>query len=327
MTARSFPAPSTISEQAQQWLAFDGGDRQYPATDDTDAWLAMAQQANRFTAERFPVADMPVTVQDVDVDGVTAYVARPNVLAEYAGEPVYLWMHGGALLVGGGDACRATTSRTATSTNMLTWGVDYRTPPLHPYPAALDDAVTTYRRVLDLYGPSQVFVGGDSAGGNIAAALILRAKDEGLPMPAALVLNSPQVDLTEAGDTFHTLAGVDNVLSSLREVNVLYAAGTDLTDPCLSPLFGDLTGFPPTFLQSGTRDLFLSNTVRMHRKLRMAEVNAELHVFEAMPHGGFGGGTPEDHEHAAEQRRFLAKHGAAEPDDTRGGTDQWPENP
>ena len=194
---------------------------------------------------------------------------------------------------------------------VLTWGVDYRLPPLHPYPAALEDAIAVYRRVVRDRGPSRVFVGGDSAGGNIAAALLLRAKDAGLPMPAALVLNSPQVDLIEAGDTFQTLAGVDNVLRSLRATNALYAAGADLREPFLSPVLGDLSGFPPTFLRSGTRDLFLSNTVRMHRNLRRAGVEAELHVFEAMPHGGFGGDSPEDREAAAEQRHFLSKHGAA----------------
>ncbi|MGH7823320.1 MAG: alpha/beta hydrolase fold domain-containing protein, partial [Candidatus Binatia bacterium] len=87
----------------------------------------------------------------------------------------------------------------------------------------------------------------------------------------------------------------------------LYANGHDLSHPYLSPLFGDVSGFPPTFLQSGTRDLFLSNTARMHRKLRSAGVDAELHVFEAMPHGGFGG-APEDVEIIVEVQRFLERH-------------------
>ncbi len=309
MSERTFPAPSTVSEQARAWLAVDVGELSYPAAEDTDAWLAMAEQANRSTARRFPIAELPVAVEDLDVDGATVYAARPHGVEE-ADEPVFLWMHPGGLLVGGGDACRATTARTALSTGMLTWGLDYRLPPLHPYPAALDDAIAGYRRLVRDRGPARVFVGGDSAGGNIAAALLLRAKDAGLPMPAALVLNTPQVDLTEAGDTFRTLAGVDNVLRSLREPTALYAAGADLREPYLSPLLGDLSGFPPTFLRSGTRDLFLSNTVRMHRSLRDAGVEAELHVFEAMPHGGFGGDTPEDRKATAEQRRFLDKHGA-----------------
>jgi acetyl esterase/lipase len=122
------------------------------------------------------------------------------------------------------------------------------------------------------------------------------------------VLLSPEVDLTESGDTFATNVGVDYVLvDGLAESIALYAGEHDLTDPLLSPLYGDLSGFPPTFLQSGTRDLFLSNTVRMHRALRAHDVDAELHVWEAMPHGGFFG-APEDDEIAAELRRFVARY-------------------
>jgi acetyl esterase/lipase len=132
-----------------------------------------------------------------------------------------------------------------------------------------------------------------------------RAKDEGLPMPAGLVLLTPEVDLTESGDSFTTNLGLDNILGSrLMPANLLYAAGHDLSHPYLSPLFADVSGFPPTFIQAGTRDLFLSNAVRMHRTLRAAGVDAELHVFEAMPHGGFGG-APEDIEMRQEIRRFL----------------------
>ncbi|WP_406638748.1 alpha/beta hydrolase [Amycolatopsis sp. WGS_07] len=307
MSERAFPAPSTVSEQARAWLAFDVGELTYPDADDTDGWLALAAQANQSTARRFPIAELPVAVEDFEADGAIGYAARPHGAD---GEAIFLWMHPGGLLVGGGEACRATTAKTALSTGMLVWGVDYRLPPLHPYPAALNDALSVYRRALREREPSQVFVGGDSAGGNIAAALLLRAKDMGLPMPAALVLNTPQIDLTESGDTFQTLNGVDNVLRSLAPTNALYAAGADPRDPYLSPIFGDVSGFPPTFLKSGTRDLFLSNTVRMHRKLRAAGVPTELHVFEAMPHGGFGGDSPEDLDAAAEQRRFLAQHGA-----------------
>ena len=127
-------------------------------------------------------------------------------------------------------------------------------------------------------------------------------------MPAALVLLSPEVDLTEGGDSFEALMGLDPVLKSrLSVANALYAAGRALDDPLLSPLFGDLRGFPPTLLQSGTRDLFLSNTVRMHRALRGADVAAELHVFEAMPHGGFFTG-PEDADKDREIARFVARH-------------------
>ncbi|MFV0624555.1 alpha/beta hydrolase [Sphingomonas sp. ac-8] len=217
----------------------------------------------------------------------------------------YLDFHGGALVVGGGEACRAQARMQADQHGAVCYGVDYRMPPEHPYPAALDDALAAYRYVLERHAPSNIIVGGRSAGGNLAAAMLLRGRDEGLPMPAGMILLSPQVDLTESGDSFEVNQMVDVVLpGSLMRNNRLYAGGADLSHPYLSPLFGDLTGFPPTFLQSGTRDLFLSNAVRMHRALRRAHVDAELHVFEGMPHGGFQGNTPEDQDIAAEVSRF-----------------------
>ncbi len=224
-------------------------------------------------------------------------------------QPIYLDIHGGSLLMGGGRACEVMARRVAAQVQMQTWSVDYRMPPDHPYPAALDDVLAIYRGLLDVRGPEQIVVGGGSAGGNLAAASMLRARDEGLPLPAALILLTPEVDLTESGDSFHTNLGIDNVLTqSLADSIALYAGDHDLREPYLSRLFGDLTSpFPPTFLQAGTRDLFLSNTVRMHRKLRAGGVDAQLHVFEAMPHGGFFG-APEDDELTDEIRRFLAAH-------------------
>ncbi|HVM63605.1 MAG TPA: alpha/beta hydrolase, partial [Acidimicrobiales bacterium] len=189
-----------------------------------------------------------------------------------------------------------------------TFAIDYRMAPDHPYPAALDDCVAVYRALLGRFPAERIVVDGGSAGGNLVAALLVRAHDEGLPMPAAAMLFTPELDLTESGDTFDVLHGVDVVLvQRLTDTIALYADGHDLTHPYLSPLFADVAGFPPTFLQAGTRDLFLSNTVRMHRKLRAAGVDAELHVWEAMPHGGFAG-APEDLEVRIEMRRFLDKH-------------------
>ena len=123
------------------------------------------------------------------------------------------------------------------------------------------------------------------------------------------MLLTPEADLTESGDSFATNLGIDPVLrSSLADSIALYAGDHDLTDPYLSPLFGDFSPpFPPTLIQSGTRDLFLSNAVRLHRTMRAAGVESELHVFEAMPHGGFWG-APEDADLAAEVRRFIAAH-------------------
>ena len=248
---------------------------------------------------------LPIIVDENVIDGVRTFAITAG-----GSEPssLYLDIHGGALITGGGEACKLMGIGRALTVNMPVWAIDYRMPPEHPYPAALDDCMAIYRAALEERDPKQIFLGGASAGGNLAPALLLRAKDEGLPMPAGLVLMTPEVDLTESGDSFVINNGIDNLLGPLLPVNQVYANGHELSHPYLSPLFGDVTGFPPTFLTSGTRDLFLSNTVRMHRKLRAAGVEADLHVWEAMPHGGFGGGTPEDLEMVTELQAFLMMH-------------------
>jgi epsilon-lactone hydrolase len=308
------PFPTSISPEARRYLSGSPayGDDSPPADlTDTEAWLQYVESRNSIVAEalgKAMPAELPVERSEFELGGVTNFVIRPTFVPDGADTPIFLDLHGGGLIMGGGELCKLMATSGALRRNMITWSVDYRMPPLHPYPAALDDCIATYRAALEHRAPEDIFVGGGSAGGNLAAALLLRAKDEGLPMPAALVLITPEVDLTESGDSFHTLLGLDPILSPLMQVNLLYANGNDLAHPYLSPLFGDVTGFPPTLLQTGTRDLFLSNTVRMHRKLRAAGVQAELHVFEAMPHGGFGGMTPEDQDLAREVGLFLERH-------------------
>ena len=308
---RFIPVPTSVSEQAQQFLSIDmfGGDAGGLDMDDVDGWRSMIRASNEVLVAAISprVEHLRSTIETTSVGGVPVFVVTPEGVADGADQPVYLDIHGGALIMGGGDACRVMAQGSAAQVQMRTWAVDYRMPPDHPYPAALDDCLAVYRGLLEANAPERIVVGGGSAGGNLAAAMTLRARDEGLPLPAALILLTPEADLTESGDTFQTNLGIDSVLtSSLAGSIALYAGDHDLTDPYLSPLFGDLKSpFPPTFLQAGTRDLFLSNTVRMHRKLRSGGVDAELHVFEAMPHGGFFG-APEDDELTDEVRRFLA---------------------
>ncbi|MBT2187354.1 alpha/beta hydrolase [Sphingobium sp. H33] len=223
---------------------------------------------------------------------------------------MYLFVHGGAFVVGADAFAKVGGLRPAANLGIHTVSVDYRMPPDHPFPAAPQDCLAVYKALLETVDPSRIVVGGSSAGGNIAAATVLMIRDQGLPLPAGAVLLTPEVDLTEAGDTFRTNADIDTVLKQgLPDANALYAGGHDLTDPYLSPLFADFTkGFPPTLVQSGTRDLFLSNSVRIHRKLRDAGIDAELHVWEAMPHGGFGpGDVPENNALQAEVGRFIRR--------------------
>ncbi|HEX9434184.1 MAG TPA: alpha/beta hydrolase, partial [Burkholderiales bacterium] len=145
-------------------------------------------------------------------------------------------------------------------------------------------------------------------------AMVLRAKREGLPLPAAIAPGTPMSDLTGAGDSFQTNAMVDNVLvaygANCDKRAALYAAGRDLRDPLLSPVYGDMKGFPPTILTTGTRDLLLSNTVRVHRKLRQAGVEASLQVFEGQSHAYYYRDVtaPESKEAFTEIAQFFDRH-------------------
>lgn len=311
---RTVPFPETISAGARAALERlvdeDGiplhSRYEMPRLDDFAGWMSLKAAANaQYAAAMAGLAgSLRSSVATLDVEGATVHAATPETAVSE--RHALIDLHGGALVLGGGEACRVGARRQADQHGILCYGVDYRMPPEHPYPAALDDCLAVYRLVLKRHAPGRVTICGRSAGGNLAAAMLLRARAEGLPMPASLVLLSPQVDLTEAGDSFQTNRMIDVVLPhGLETNNRLYAGGADLADPYLSPVYGDLHGLPATFLQSGTRDLFLSNTVRMHRALRKAGVKADLHVFEAMPHGGFMGGTPEDLDLEAEIRRFV----------------------
>jgi epsilon-lactone hydrolase len=312
---RVVPFPRSISAAARAALARmvapDGTvapPPPLPLANDRDAWAELRAQAEQIIMTfKEPNLQTSTSVETVDYNGIAVHVARPA--GTDGTSRVYLEIHGGGFVYGGGEPARRDAELITHRHGVTTCSVDYRMPPEHPYPAALDDCLAIYLAVLDHHVPQDVIVGGTSAGGNLAAALMLRARDEGLPAPAALVLLTPELDLTESGDSFEVNRLVDvNLSGSLADSIALYAGDHDLSHPYLSPLFGDFTrGFPPTFLQAGTRDLFLSNAVRMHRALRRANIPVELHIFEGMPHIGFQG-APEDAELAAEVDRFVAEH-------------------
>ena len=296
---RTIPIPAHLSPQAQARLAMrmPGSGAGYPALDDAEGWRRHIAASDAMIMQMFMGGrnNVPCAISDYGRGGATAYELVPEGVSAMD-RRVYLDIHGGALIMGAGEVCKAMALSTATMVGTRVIAVDYRMPPDNPYPASLDDCVAVYRALLEERDPAEIVVGGGSAGGNLCAAMLLRARDEGLPMPAAAVLISPEVDLTESGDTFHTNAGIDG-MGSLIQANLLYAGGEDLAHPYLSPLFGDFTkGFPPTLISAGTRDVFLSNAVRLHRALRAAGIEAELHILEAAAHGAIGGTTPEEAE-------------------------------
>jgi acetyl esterase/lipase len=306
--ARDIPIPRSISPTAQGLMAIKRPEfPPYPSLDDKVGWRAYAAGMN---AAMLPVmqawaAKVDAEVEEIDAGGVRVYAVTPNTDAARAGG-VFLDIHGGAFIVGAGACCRAEAIALAGGLDARVWSVDYRAPPDHPYPAPLDDCMTAYRRLLQVRGPQEIVVGGASAGGNLAAALVLRARDEGLPMPAGAVLHTPALDMTHAGDSFETNKGLDVVLTGeMDAINHLYAGGHPFDDPYVSPLLGDFAkGYCPTFLSAGTRDLFLSNAALMHAKLLAADVPSELYLIEAASHGGFHG-APEEAALNREARKFV----------------------
>ncbi|MET8048371.1 alpha/beta hydrolase [Streptosporangium sp. NPDC005286] len=313
--ARDIPVPASVSPEAQTMLSMGmlGPEPQWAALDDVQGWkkLIAEREAAVMAMSGVGGAYNGAQVEEEDLGGFTVFRITPDGVPHNDAR-VYLELHGGGFIQDGGMIACSRAVDTAKSLQAQVWAVDYRMPPDHPYPAAVDDCVAAYRQLLKERSPEKIVIGGPSAGGNLAAATILKARAEGLPLPAACVMISPVTDLTESGDTWNTNEGVDTVMrGSFLPCFELYAGGHDLRDPFLSPVYGDLTkGFPPTILTSGTRDKLLSDTVRFHRALCGAGIETELHVFEAFGHAGFLGMAPEDAERGGEVNRFAHEHWA-----------------
>lgn len=313
---RSIPAPGSVSDQARQILEayYSKPPTEPPHPEDLQGWIKWIETQE---SAMLPVAETFLSIPGASLDerafgGAKVYASKPDYIAAN-GPRAHLHIHGGAWTLFSGKLCAALTKLTAMSYGTLTFGVDYRMPPTHPFPAALDDCFAAYKELLGTYSPNDILVSGGSAGGNLAAALMLRARDSGLPRPRALFLDTPAVDLEAASDTVSTLNGIDPIIGieTLTHCGKLYAGAADLAHPYLSPINGDLaTAFPPTYLKTGTRDLLLSDTVRMHAALRTAGVEADLYVGEGMPHGGFGlptAGVPEDQAAFGDLQRWISR--------------------
>ena len=164
---------------------------------------------------------------------------------------------------------------------------NYRLAPEHPWPAALEDGLKAWDRLMFLgYGAKNVIVAGDSAGGNLALCLTLKLKEEGRILPGGLVLLSPWTDLTASGKSYQSREAVDPILNReyLERMTDNYAAGQDLKDPYISPLFGDPAGFPPVYIQVGDNEMLLSDSTSLYKKLRKAGVSAGIDVYKGMWH-------------------------------------------
>jgi epsilon-lactone hydrolase len=314
---RSIPVPDTVSPEVQALIA---APYRVPAWDanpkSAEEWKSLvATLAARGAAAQAGIREkLGITMQPAIIGGVKAFILAPQVIPAANQNRLLVHVHGGGYVYNPGEAGTGEAALMAAYGGFRIISFDYRMPPDAPYPAAMDDAMAVWKAALNMQKPSNMAIFGTSTGGGMTLAMILRAKDEHLPLPAAIAPGTPWSDLTETGDSYKTNEWLDNVLVSyhgyLSRAAQLYANGHDLKDPQLSPIYGDFHGFPPAILTSGTRDLFLSNTVLTHRKLRQAGVEAVLQVFEGMSHAQylFDPYAPETKEAFTEIARFFDAH-------------------
>lgn len=254
-----------------------------------------------------------VVVTELHLGGVKVLEIRPPHYQDDG--TVLLRAHGGGWVLGSALSGAAIDALTAISTGKRVLSVEYTLATRARWPQITDEVIGVYRALLGQgYSGASIGMVGASAGGNILAGSVLKLRDQGLEMPGALILISPALDLAGKSDTWTTLRDADPIVNDQPGVvagATLYAPPADWENPYVSPVHGDFTkGYPPVLLQLGTREVVLSDSVRMYQALKAAGREAELDIYEGMPHlfQGSMTDTPEQKAAFNEQRRFWARH-------------------
>lgn len=228
-----------------------------------------------------------VQIRQVDADGVDAQLIWPARLHHPLGRRAILYIHGGGFYSGSLRTHRALAGSLAKAASADVLLIDYRLAPDYPYPAQVDDALTAYRWLLDSgYESNNIVLAGDSVGGNLAIEATLRQMRVRGPLPAAVVAMSPITDLAATGASLTTNANTDPLIDS-AELDVMrkaYLGTRSPTDPMMSPLYADLTGFPPLLMQVGAGEALLDDTLRLADKARRAGVDVQTEIWAGMVH-------------------------------------------
>jgi len=225
-----------------------------------------------------------VTVTEAALDGVpTAEITVDEIEPRH----VVLYFHGGVYVIGDAFLAADLASQVGRRTGAKVISVDYRLAPEHPYPAAVDDALAAYEALLhNGTAPSDIAFAGESAGGGLAIATLVNARDHGLPLPAAAFVMSPYADLTLAGTTVETKSEVDPLFTrELLQARVAdYTAGQDAALGLISPIFANLSSLPPLIIQAGTHEVLLDDAVRLAQQAATADVEVTLDITPGVPH-------------------------------------------
>jgi len=221
-----------------------------------------------------PAALGGVPTADITIDGT-------------APRHVVLYFHGGVYVLGDAFLAADLASQIGRRTRSKVISVDYRLAPEHPYPAAVDDALAAYTALVhNGTKPSDIVLAGESAGGGLAIATLVNARDHGLPLPAAAFVMSPYADLTLAGASMQSKRAADPLLSpeALRARVSDYAAGQNAALGLISPIFADLSGLPPLIIQAGTHEVLLDDAIRLAGQAATADVEVTLDTTPGVPH-------------------------------------------
>jgi epsilon-lactone hydrolase len=251
----------------------------FPA--DSDVNEQRRQLRNLLSAQPLPAE---VTVTEGALGGVpTADISVDGIEPRHA----VLYFHGGVYVMGDAALAAGLASQIGRRTRAKVISVDYRLAPEHPYPAAVDDGLAAYKALLaGGTAPSDIAFAGESAGGGLAIATLVNARDHGLPLPAAAFVMSPYADLTLAGPTMETKHEADPLLSreALQARVPDYTAGQDAALGLISPVFAELSGLPPLIIQAGTHEVLLDDAIRLARQAATADVQVILDVTPGVPH-------------------------------------------
>jgi monoterpene epsilon-lactone hydrolase len=285
----------------------------FETTEQWEAWIRKADEKTAAAARQLAKA-LSVTVKQDIIAKVNIYHVTPPEIASEHKTHLFVHIHGGAYVVNGGEAGTFEAVLIAAHLKIPVISIDYRMPPKHPAPAAMDDVVAVWKQLLEDRSAALMAMGGTSAGAGLTMTSVQRFKELGLELPQALLLGTPGADADKVGDSRYINEGIDQTLVAwdgvASDALKMYAGEYDLKHPYVSPVYGDFTGFPPSYLISGTRDLMLSDTIRVHRRLRRAGVEADLHIYEGQSHADYLKvmNAPESYEHFAELNAFLLKH-------------------
>lgn len=237
------------------------------------------------SSTRFLPTARGVRVEQIEMGSCSAELLTPPNPSPSL--PTLLYLHGGGFCIGSPRTHRSLTSHIAKAANCRIYALDYRLAPAHPYPAALDDCLMAYRWLLAQgHAPDTIVIGGDSAGGNLAATTMLSLREAGDPLPAGAIMLSPSTDLLMVGMTRYGNAKTDVVLTQedVALFGASYLNGADPHDPLVSPVFADLTGLPPILLQAGSAEILLDDSIQFNRICERDGVDVTFQIWEKMVH-------------------------------------------